>query len=391
MATVRGVAQLTETPAAGVRRGRSPLTRILALALLAAVGWLAVSVGLALTAAGSDSTAARLAEWARGHGLSSVVDRLEKVTYSAPAVGGRPAATSPLLAPRPTSVAATPAAPVARAARRTTARSAVLAPVVPFASPALPGEGQWRVQGTVDGVAAVQAAFLRPDQLHTSYTAAVVRMDQRVVSFALHPGTQEPGPGPWAQPDRIVSSERADLLAAFNGGFRIDSARGGFFQGGRTVGHLRDGAASFVLDDRGHASIGTWGRDMRMSSHVAAVRQNLDLLLDAGVIATGLDSNTGGRWGATLGNKLFVWRSGAGQTADGSIVYASGNRLSAGTLAALLKRAGCVRAMELDINPEWTSFVNYPSERNILPDMQRSPRRYDTTSTRDFFTVSRRR
>ncbi|MCW2709607.1 MAG: hypothetical protein JWM22_3449, partial [Frankiales bacterium] len=64
---------------------------------------------------------------------------------------------------------------------------------------------------------------------------------------------------------------------------------------------------------------------------------------------------------------------------------------SAASLATLLQRAGSVQAMELDINPEWTSFVTYaPSrtEKNLLPDMQRSPKRYDTTSSRDFITVS---
>ena len=104
----------------------------------------------------------------------------------------------------------------------------------------------------------------------------------------------------------------------------------------------------------------------------------------------GIADNSNGRWGQTLGNKLYVWRSGIGQTTSGALVYVAGNRLSASTLAELLRRAGSIRAMELDINPEWTSFVTFPTETNLLPDMQRSPRRYDTTSTRDFFAVLRR-
>jgi hypothetical protein len=49
--------------------------------------------------------------------------------------------------------------------------------------------------------------------------------------------------------------------------------------------------------------------------------------------------------------------------------------------------------MELDINPDWTSFVEYRSlkgaaiERNALPDMKRSATRYDTTSSRDFVAL----
>jgi hypothetical protein len=355
-------------PASRTRRTGRGLALALA-ALLVVVGY---SVGQALSSPGTDSTAARLAEWARGHGLSAVVDRLERATYRAPAVGGTPAADSPLVRP-------------ARVAPQ-----GALLPVEPLASPALPGEGQWHVLASVDGRPAMQVAYLRPDATHTSYTAALVWMDPSRLRFVLHPGTVEPGRGPWPVSSAITAAERPVLLGAFNGGFRLDAARGGFFEGGRTAGRLRTGAASLVVSTDGRASVGAWGRDVGPGPDVAAVRQNLDLLVDAGQVVPGLADNTGGKWGRTLGNKLYVWRSGVGQTATGAIVYAAGNRLSAPTLAELLRRAGCVRAMELDINPEWTSFVAFPGERNVLPDMQRSPRRYDSTSSRDFVTVLRR-
>jgi hypothetical protein len=185
----------------------------------------------------------------------------------------------------------------------------------------------------------------------------------------------------------LAGAARNGLVAAFNSAFRVDAARGGFYLDGRTVGTLRTGAASFVIDRQGHASIGMWGRDVQMSGNVVAVRQNLDLLVDGGKAVPGLDANAGGRWGATLGNRLYVWRSGVGITSSGAIIYVAGDRLSASSLAELLRRAGSVRAMELDINPEWTSFVSYPKEQNLLPTMQRKASRYDTTGTRDFFAV----
>ncbi len=237
------------------------------------------------------------------------------------------------------------------------------------------------------GRPALQEAFLRPDAVHTSYTAGLAWMDPSLLRFVLHPGTQEPGHGPWPVPPLLAGADRTGLVAAFNGGFRLDAARGGFQIGDKTVGALRAGAASLVIDTQGRASVGQWGRDVGPGPGVAAVRQNLDLLVDGGQVVPGIDDNAAGRWGATLGNKLYVFRSGIGQTSTGALVYASGNGLSAGTLAELLHRAGAVRAMELDINPEWTSFVQYPAERNLLPDMQRSPKRYDTTSTRDFVAV----
>ena len=342
---------------------------------LGALLFVGISVGRALTAPGTDSAAARLAEWARSHGMSSVVDRLERATYHPPAVGGVPAKNSPR-----------------SAAGRTAAlpQQAALQPLAPLASPALPGEGAWHVLTQVAGRPALQVAYLRPDAVHTSYTAAVAWMDTSLLRFVLHPGSQEPGRGPWPVPNALTPAERPSLVGAFNGGFRLDAARGGFFEGGRAAGSLRRGAASLVITADGRATVGQWGRDVGPGPDVVAVRQNLDLLVDGGSVVPGLDANAQGRWGATLGNELYVWRSGAGVTASGALVYVAGNRLSASTLAELLRRAGAVRAMELDINPEWTSFVTYPATKNLLPDMQKTPRRYDTTSTRDFVAVLKR-
>ncbi len=356
-------------------RRRRRVLKAIGAVLLVFLLLVGLSVGRALTAPGTDSTAARLAEWGRGHGLSAVIDRLERATYQAPAVGGAPSADSPLVTGGE--------AP----ATKPSATTAALPPVAPLVSPALPGEGVWKTLSTVDGKPALQQAFLRPDVTHTGYTAGVAWMDPALLRFVLHPGTQEPGHGPWTVPPSLGPGDRTGLLAAFNGGFRLDAARGGFYEQGRTVGTLRDGAASLVIDNQGRAQVGQWGRDVRMSPDVAAVRQNLDLLVDQGQVAAGLDGNDGGRWGATLGNKLYVWRSGVGQTASGALVYVAGDRLSASSLAELLRRAGAVRAMELDINPEWTSFISYPDTRNLLPDMQRAATRYDTTSSRDFIAV----
>jgi hypothetical protein len=53
------------------------------------------------------------------------------------------------------------------------------------------------------------------------------------------------------------------------------------------------------------------------------------------------------------------WRSGLGITADGALVYAAGPALDPLQLAQLLVRAGAVRAMQLDIKPNWPVFVTY--------------------------------
>lgn len=61
------------------------------------------------------------------------------------------------------------------------------------------------------------------------------------------------------------------------------------------------------------------------------------------------------------------WRSGVEVTADGALVYVTGPGLAPLQLAELLARAGAVRAMELDINPDWPVLATYdPASPNGL-------------------------
>ena len=363
------------------RRRRIVLAVVVALlAVLTPVTW---SLGQAITAPGTDSISSRVAEWARRHGGGGLVTWLEQRTYTPPKVGGSPASNSPLRLPE---------SPASNRSRGISAAE-TLPPVAPPASPPLPGEGRWHVLETVGGVPAVHAAYVRPDATHTSYTAAIVRVDQRFVRAVYHPGTQDPGGGPWPIRPDLTGRDRLGLMAAFNAAFAMRDSRGGFYDFGRTIGSLNPGAASVVIYKDGHVNIGAWGRDVSLTADVATVRQNLALIVDHGHPAPGLEANWQNRWGATIGNAKYVWRTSLGITAHGDLVFVTGNRLSATTLADLLRRGGAVRAMELDINPYWTSFVLYrtaagaQAERNLLPDMIRSPQRYDTTSLRDFIAL----
>lgn len=89
---------------------------------------------------------------------------------------------------------------------------------------------------------------------------------------------------------------------------------------------------------------------------------------------------------------MRVWRSGVGVDARGNILYAAADAQTAQSLAQILQHAGAVRAMELDINYEWTTFNFYGSwnavnAQKLLPDMTRDATRYLTPDDRDFFAV----
>jgi len=348
------------------------------------LGTVGASVASALTAPGTQGTTARVAEWARNNGMSPLVTWAEQLTYQPPKVGGAPAADSPLHHRSP------PLPPPAGAT--------LPAPIGTPAQPSLPGEGQWQVTATVHGFPAMAQTFLRPDATHTSYTAAATWFDPQLVRAQLHPGASQPGGTGWKVPSFIPPSQRAGLLAAFNSGFKLADAHGGFYEGGRYAKPLVGGAASMVFYTDGTMTVGQWGRAVTMSPNVAAVRQNLTLLVDHGQVVPGINADTQQTWGSTIGSKKYVWRSGIGVTASGGLVSVIGPRLSAHTLASLLQRSGAVRAMQLDINPDWTSFIDYhptadptqPQAVNLLPTMKRSPDRYNTTSARDFVTLHTR-
>jgi len=77
------------------RRHRHRL-RWVVVGLVVVLGAVAGSMVPALTAPGTDSTTARIAEWARDHGMSPLVTWAEQRTYQPPPMGGAPAADSPL-------------------------------------------------------------------------------------------------------------------------------------------------------------------------------------------------------------------------------------------------------------------------------------------------------
>ena len=363
----------------------------------------------ALRAPGNDSLSARIAESARDRGLGFLVTGLETVQYdlSPPPVDApldpseakslAAAAATPSSAgtsgPGPTPAGTKPATPSSKAPT-----VAAHAPLQPVASPPLPGEGVFTTRVLVHGQPALQTALLRPDSQHTSFLAGVVWMSSSLLSFVQHPGVTDPGQlDKWKQPATIPVQARTGLVATFNSAFKIADSRGAFYQDGSSVGSFRTGAASLVISNDGSVNVGAWGTEVKMGPTVRSVRQNLTLLVDGGQLSPDIDKPGKAAWGATIGSAAFVWRSGVGVTATGDVVYVMGDALSARTLATLLQRAGAVRAMELDINRSWVSFMWYGSgtaptgpsaatPHKLVP-FERPPDRYFSLNNRDFFAV----
>ena len=82
--------------------------------------------------------------------------------------------------------------------------------------------------------------------------------------------------------------------------------------------------------------------------------------------------NDSSQWGFTLGNAVRVWRTGVGIDRRGNLIYAAADYQTVITLAQILQRAGAVRAMQFDINPEWPTLITYSHRHGLDPDEGRA-------------------
>jgi hypothetical protein len=410
---------------------------------LAVVGWSYVH---ALTGPGSDSLGARSVEWMRDHHLGGAVDAFERRWYDhhQAKVGGAPSVTAavPQLAataapsavatstttalavPAPATTVAVPmtrppTTPASSAETTTTVGAvasppsskpdggsatpaAPLPPPAPLHTPAatpIADEGVWAPIGpTSGGVAAAYGTLIRPDDVHTSILDAVVWIDPHVLRFRQYPGANLPG-SPWDRPDHVEAEQQSQLVAAFAGGFRLQDSHGGMILGGTQLAPMRTGAATLTISADGVPNIGMWGRDVDASTPIDSARQNLDLIVDGGAPVPQLLQDPNRAWGFTgPANKSAVWRSGAGITADGALVWVGGPGLTIEALADTLVRAGAIRGMQLDINQQWVQLNTYTtaadgtvSGTRILSGMEHTGDRWLTVDTRDFIAVFVRR
>ncbi len=344
-----------------------------------------VSYISALTNRSNAGIGIRTVEWLRDNGARGIVNDVENFYYTltAPAKGG------PALRALPQQAGGL--ALVARSHRVVNYyRPRRIRPII---HPALPGEGVWHATYAHGaGRPPVLITSFRPDASYPRLVAGVAWIDHTKTSTWLYPGAQEPSVSlPSRGPMEVPLRLRPRLVATFNSGFKLaDERGGGIAVGGQTYAPLTNGLGTIVRFRSGRIDVVDWQGGPHVGPHVVFARQNLPLIVNNGVPNPNLSD--GPEWGFTLGNAIRVWRSAVGVDRRGNLIYGAANDQTVGSLAAIMIRAGAVRAMELDINSFWVSFISYRhagslGAANLLPAMNRSPLRYLTQDDRDFFAV----
>ncbi len=290
----------------------------------------------------------RSVEWLRNHHGNWLVDEVEHVYYGwkAPHKGG------PQLKALPTvGLSGRRAKPLARV----TAWPPRIKPVFPVP---LPREGIWTRTGPlVDGRAPVLVTTFRSELAYPRIVAYVAWFDHVRTALAFYPGRYEPPSAPVRGPMSVPSSQRWRLFATFNGGFTYVDGHNGSAINGLSYEPLKDGLATLIGYRNGRLDIKTWTGGSNAGPTVEFARQSLPLIIQGGRLNPALNDTS--QWGYTLGN------------------------------------AGAVRAMQLDINPEWPTMITYRHYHGLVPDkivpnVQQPATRYLVADDRDFFAVYRR-
>ena len=302
-----------------------------------------------------------------------------------------PTATPTTTATAPTTTAPTTTAPTS------TAASPAGPPALPaVVAPAQAGEGEWKVLASLGSGPVVWATTIRPIAGHPEIVAAYAVFDQHRLHAGLFNGRQLPGGGPWVNGPKVTTAAVPALVAAFNGGFLFKHIQGGYFTEGRVLKPLLPGEATLAIDTGGLLTIGVYGADFTNDGTWVSLRQNLPMIVDGGheTVTTAREPGVVRiYWGDNFGGVQLDQRSALCLRTDGMLMYASVGKVDINQLAAALVAAGCVRAMELDINGSWPQFVGFdhpgtPQRVPVALDQRMTNlTRYLTGSTKDFVAL----
>jgi hypothetical protein len=242
-----------------------------------------------------------------------------------------------------------------------------------------------RLAGASTGGAAPLDAPLAPD------------IDSHLLPAGGDSGTVDAGSTGWRFGPVIGGTERRQLAAAFNGGFKLDVGAGGFESYGRVGSPLSDGLGSIVTL-RGRVD-----RHRQLAPGRSRARKASRLRSPEPAPADrrrppGRQPRMPDVLGATLHGVIAPARSALGITADGHLVWAGGENLTIQDLADALLGAKVVRAVELDINPEWVAAYVYGHRGGngqlapapIVPGQPGVPGEFLAPYSRDFFTIMAR-
>ncbi|WP_437642153.1 hypothetical protein [Sorangium sp. So ce854] len=233
------------------------------------------------------------------------------------------------------------------------------APLEPWVTPALPGEGQWKPQGgdafvrKLEGLPpAFMTTFIRADRARKATRVYIALWDPRQVELHMMAGTVEPkgatgeaGPGLIPRTPEVMKR----VVAASNAGFQAMHGEFGMMADGVVYLPPKPYAATVAVRRDGSTVFGTWSEDETIPEWMLSYRQNMTVMVQ--------DEkwNPFGRtwWGGTppgWPDKTHTVRTGICLTRERFVAYFYGADISPEALAQAMIQARCSYGIALDMN-----------------------------------------
>lgn len=275
------------------------------------------------------------------------------------------------------------------------------------------GDGQWK---PVPDPARPQAppllfaTLLHPDPKRPWAEVFVVATSAANVRLYAVAGTVEPQATTlegtaYARRGKVPESHVADLLAAFNGGFKTEHGHHGMFVDGVTLVPPRAMLCTVVGYEDGRLEIGSWkaiGSAVSAAQREGGVRfwrQGAPCMYERGALNPLLRNEEVRNWGATIEGNVVIRRSAIGVSADRELLFvAVSNDTTARAMALAVGHAGASDVTQLDVNWSYPRFVLFPRDAQGRRRAQtlfqgflfRESDYVELSSPRDFFYIRRR-
>jgi hypothetical protein len=277
--------------------------------------------------------------------------------------------------------------------------------VPPHARSAQPGDGVYTLleEGAAAGTGALARTTVHPHAFRKDPMVVIVAVDLRRVDLVSMAGTEEPvAPAVPAEkrPGLVPVADQSSLIAVFNGGFLTKHGQFGMRVEGDDFGAAREDSCSIAFVDDGSLRIATHRVLVPITSRLRSYRQTPPCLVEAGVTDPRLvHEDTARLWGAALGGKREIRRTGLGLDATGkTLFFGIGEWIWARDLALAMKAAGAVDVAELDINWSYTRFLLYDRSSppkvvsTLIEKVEYTKEGYlSKPAPRDFFYLRRKR
>ena len=264
-------------------------------------------------------------------------------------------------------------------------------------------DGAWQTVNVRAGAGgAIHRTIVHPDSERVYAELFVFALDLSRLSVHAVAGSVEPKRSATgadvARPGVIPESDRGQLVAAFNGGFKAEHGQFGMMVDGSELLAPKSQSCTFAATSDGGLRIAPWP-ELAGAAGLSWWRQTPGCMLHAGELHPGLRGQDSRNWGATLDGKTVIRRSAVGLSADARTLFVGiSNATTARALALGMQHVGARDVAQLDVNFSFPRFLLYKdgvgSSLNAVGAVRGllyQPDEYlGHASTRDFFYVTAR-